>query len=176
MVYVTPGEDYDHAINIAIDCFPELRDVERQRICLDVRVVLSNQHEKRTVQIGRTAWSVVAPTLARFEIVEVRVAPSPKSATVFAAAASSSSTPPVVEPPPSEISLYPNAKGSQTNLDPQRPPMPSLTSERQSPGHTHRVVVDFTGMIMHLVSSFKRIACIVISHLGPLHLGVTTLM
>jgi hypothetical protein len=119
---------------------------------------------------------VVVARLARFEIVEVRVAPSPSSASKSAGAASSSSAPPVVEPPPSEIGRDPDAKGSQTNLDPQRPPMPSSTSERQSPGHTHRVVVDFTSMIMHLVSFFKRIACIVISHLGPLHLSFTTLM
>jgi len=77
MVYVTPGEDYDRAVEIAVESFPELRDVERDRICLEVRVVLSNQAEKKTAEIGRSAWSVVVPTLARFEIIEIRVAPPP---------------------------------------------------------------------------------------------------
>jgi hypothetical protein len=138
--------------------------------------VLSNQHEKKTAEIGRTAWSVVVATLARFEIVEVRVDPPPtgKSAATTTSGPSSS----VSEPPPyaSEMDWNPGAEASHTNLGPQRPPMPSVTSERQSPGHTHRVVVDFTSsMITHLVSSFKQIACIVISHLGPLHLSLTTL-
>src|SRR5579863_9575494 len=65
MVYVTPGETYDvcyflpsltppllidrlihlqRAVEIAVESFPELQDVEHDRICLEVRVVLSNQH------------------------------------------------------------------------------------------------------------------------------------
>jgi len=119
MVYVTPGEDYDRAVEIAVESFPELRDVERDRICLEVRVVLSNQAEKKTAEIGRSAWSVVVPTLARFEIIEIRVAPPPKSAM----ASSSSST----EPPPyaSEMGWYSDAKGSQTNSCAYRSHTPS---------------------------------------------------
>ncbi|KAI0292558.1 hypothetical protein BC826DRAFT_896352, partial [Russula brevipes] len=78
MVYVVPGETYDKAIDIAQESFPELKDFDRERICFEVRVVLSNQHERRTAEIGRTAWSVVVGTLARFEIVEIRIAPSLK--------------------------------------------------------------------------------------------------
>ena len=122
------------AVEIAVESFPELRDVERDRICLEVRVVLSNQHEKKTAEIGRSAWSVVVPTLARFEIIEIRVA---KSAT-----ASSSSG---VEPPPyaSEAGWYSDAKGSQTNSCPYRSHTPScLLSHPQS--LTTRVVDLFT--------------------------------
>jgi len=139
MVYVTPGEDYDQAINIAIDSFPQLRDVERERICLEVRVVLSNQHEKKTAEIGRTAWAVVVATLARFEIVEVRVAPPPKSAGTPTSGPSSS----VSEPPPyaSEMGWNPDAKASQTNLVPYRPQMPSSLHQQSL---TTRVVDLFT--------------------------------
>ena len=100
------------AVEIAVESFPELRDVERERICLEVRVVLSNQHEKKTAEIGRTAWSVVVPTLARFEIIEIRVTPPPKSAT---ASSSSGAAPP---PYASEMGWFPDAKGSQTNSCP----------------------------------------------------------
>ncbi|KAH9996659.1 hypothetical protein BJV74DRAFT_760130, partial [Russula compacta] len=71
LVYVTPGETYDHAIDIARESFHELKDVDRERIRLEVRVTLSNQHERRTAEIGRTAWPVVVATLTRFEVVEV---------------------------------------------------------------------------------------------------------
>jgi hypothetical protein len=139
MVYVTPGEDYDKAINIAIESFPQLRDVERERICLEVRVVLSNQHEKKTAEIGRTAWSVVVATLARFEIVEVRVAPPPKSAATTTSGPSSS----VSEPPPyaSEMGWNSDAKASQANLVPYRPQMPSSLHQQSL---TTRVVDLFT--------------------------------
>ncbi|KAI0276271.1 hypothetical protein BGY98DRAFT_901410, partial [Russula aff. rugulosa BPL654] len=71
MVYVTPGESYDHAVDIAKESFLELKDVERERISLEVHVVLKNQQTRRTAEIGRTAWSVVIASLARFEIVEI---------------------------------------------------------------------------------------------------------
>jgi hypothetical protein len=78
--------------------------------------VLSNQHERRTAEIGRTAWSVVVGTLARFEIVEIRIAPSLKAASL------SSSSTSTVEPPPyaSDMGWYSNAKASnsQTHLTP----------------------------------------------------------
>ena len=102
------------AVEKAVESFPELRDVERNRIRLEVRVMLSNQAERKTAEIGRSAWSVVAPTLARFEIIEIRVAPPRKPAT----ASSSSGT----EPPPynSEMGWYSEAKGLQTNPCPYR--------------------------------------------------------
>lgn len=124
------------AVEIAVESFPELSDVERDRICLEVRVLLSSQ-ERKTAEIGRSAWPVVVPTLARFEIIEIRVAPLPKSAT-----ASSSSG---VEPPPyaSEIGWYPDAKGSQTNTCPYRSHTPScFVPHPQS--FTTRVVDLFT--------------------------------
>ena len=138
-----------------------------------------NQHEK-TAKISRKAWPVVVARLARFEIVEIRIAPPPKSATKSMEASSSSASS-VAEPPLSETGRDRDldAKGLRTNLDPHRPQMPSSLSEPQS--HTRRrrgcgIVVDFTGMIMHLASFFRRIACTVISHLVPLHLSFTTLM
>ncbi|KAF8489553.1 hypothetical protein F5888DRAFT_1638548 [Russula emetica] len=90
MVYVAPGETYDHAIDIAKESFLELKDVEPQRINLEVHVVLrDHQQARRTAEIGRTAWPFVVPSLARFEIVEIRVAPE---TAIFRASA--------VEPPP----------------------------------------------------------------------------
>jgi hypothetical protein len=82
----------------------ELRDVERDRIHLEVRVVLTNQHDKRTAEIGRSAWPAVVNTLARFEIVEIRVAPNPggpaATAAVTVLPSSSTTVPSTVEGPP----------------------------------------------------------------------------
>jgi hypothetical protein len=116
------------AIDIAVESFTELKDVERDRICLEVRVVLNNQPERRTAEIGRSAWSIVVSTLARFEIVEIRVAP-PKDA-----AASSSSKSAVVEPPPypSDASWQPNMQMNVVHNCPRIPRSPSLTSRISS--------------------------------------------
>jgi len=134
MVYVTPGETYDRAIEIAVESFPELKDVDRDQICLEVRVVLSNQHERRTAEIGRSAWSVVVNTLARFEIVEIRVAPPPKSATPSSGS--------IVEPPPyaSENGWYSEAKGSQINPLAYRQQYLSPLSQPQPNSFTNRVI------------------------------------
>jgi hypothetical protein len=115
------------AIDIALESFMELRDVDRDRISLEVRVVLSNQHERRTAEIGRSAWPVVVNTLARFEIVEIRVAPSPK-----ATATSSNSTGAVVEPPPypSEAGWQLDLKESQMTVVQNSPQIPRSSSSR----------------------------------------------
>jgi len=96
MVYVTPGESHDHAVDIARESFIELRDVERERITLDVHVVLKSQQVRRTAEIGRTAWPVVVASLSRFEIIEIRVAAEPLKAPAmtFSSSQSSSSEPP----------------------------------------------------------------------------------
>ncbi|KAI0249245.1 hypothetical protein BJV78DRAFT_1229291 [Lactifluus subvellereus] len=110
MVYVTPGDSYEHAIDLAQEAFPELRDVDRDQIGLEVRVVVSHQSERRTAQIGRTAWPVVLTTLARFEIVEVHVASPPQANAV-------------AQPPPyaSEAGWRTDKKGPRTDPAPPRP-------------------------------------------------------
>jgi len=92
LVYVTPGESYEQAIDFAQEAFPELGDVDRSLICFEVHVVLK-QGERKVAQIGRMAWSPVVANLAQYEIVEIRVA-SPLIA------ASSTSTPSSAQPPP----------------------------------------------------------------------------
>jgi len=98
MVYVTPGDSYDHAVDIAKESFLELKDVERERISLEVHVVVKNQQTRRTAEIGRTAWPVVIASLARFEIVEIRVAPAatppPTKTEAFSSPQSSTTEPP----------------------------------------------------------------------------------
>lgn len=112
------------AIDIAVESFTELKDVERDQIRLEVRVVLNNQPERRTAEIGRSAWSIVVSTLARFEIVEIRVAP-PKDT-----GASSSSKSAVVEPPPypSDASWQPDVHMTLVQNSPRIPRPPSLSS------------------------------------------------
>jgi len=128
MVYVTPGDTYEHAIDIAKESFKELKDVERDRISLEVHVVLKNQQTRRTAEIGRTAWSVVVASLARFEIVEIRVAPLPAPKIAVASSQSSS-----IEPPP-----YASEKASswysdsQSNLAPYGPGTASSQSSSSS--------------------------------------------
>ncbi|KAN0114195.1 hypothetical protein V8E52_006993 [Russula decolorans] len=121
LVYVATAETYDDAVDLAKESFPELKDVERQRIRLEVHVMLKDQQVRKTAEIGRTAWPFVVPSLARFEIMEIRVAPpvAPESA--------SSSQASTVEPPPyaPEKSGYSN---SQTNVSPYGPQTPSSQS------------------------------------------------
>jgi hypothetical protein len=109
-----------HAVELAKESFVELRDVERERISLEVHVVLKNQQVRRTAEIGRTAWPVVVASLARFEIVEIRVASEPKA--LSSAQASSVSPPPYV----SEKGWHPDY--SQSNLTPYRSQMSSSQS------------------------------------------------
>lgn len=71
--------------------------------------MLKNQKTPRTAEIGRTAWPFVVPSLARFEIVEIRVA-SPVALSPQASA---------VEPPP-----YAPEKGGYS----QTPSPPSLVT------------------------------------------------
>ncbi|KAH9177814.1 hypothetical protein EDB89DRAFT_1844516 [Lactarius sanguifluus] len=110
LVYVTPGESYEQAIDFVLESFPELRDVDRSLICLEVRVVLNSQAERKTARIGRMAWSPVVATLAQYEIVEIQVAcpPSP---------ASSASKPLAAQPPPyaSETGWFMETKGPSTS-------------------------------------------------------------
>ena len=97
--------------------------------------MLKNQQVRRTAEIGRTAWSVVVASLARFEIVEIRVASEPLKAPAMTLSSSQSSS---SEPPP-----YASEKGwysdySQTNLAPYRSQMSS--SQSSSPSLATRVV------------------------------------
>ena len=117
------------AIDIAQESFPELREVDRDRIGLEVRVVLSNQQERKKAEISRSAWSAVVTTLARFEIVEIRVGLPSNSA-----AASSSSTTSAVEPPPyaSGTGWPSDVKGSQIPIVSNSPPISRSPSRTQS--------------------------------------------
>ncbi|KAN0130265.1 hypothetical protein V8E53_011888 [Lactarius tabidus] len=93
LVYVTPGETYEQAIDFVQEAFPELRDVDRNLICLEVRVVLNSQPaELGTARICRMAWSPVVASLVQYEIVEIHVESPP-------AAACSASKPSVAPPP-----------------------------------------------------------------------------
>ena len=71
----------------------ELRDVDRGLICLEVRVVLNSQTERKTARINRTAWSAVVATLAQYEILEICVESPPT-------AVCSAPEPSVAQPPP----------------------------------------------------------------------------
>ncbi|KAH9977356.1 hypothetical protein BGW80DRAFT_1122640, partial [Lactifluus volemus] len=77
MVYVTPAETFEASLDFAQEVFPELRNVDRERISLEVHSPQSvrGQAPRSTVQIGRMAWLPVISTLSRFEVVEVCVAP-----------------------------------------------------------------------------------------------------
>jgi len=112
LVYVTPGETYEQAIDYAQDAFPDLRDVDRSLICLEVRVVLNSQAERKTARIGRMAWAPVVATLAQYEIVEVHVDSPP-----VAPSESSAPKPSIPQPPPyaSEAGWYMDTKGAHTS-------------------------------------------------------------
>ncbi|KAH9973742.1 hypothetical protein BGW80DRAFT_1306130 [Lactifluus volemus] len=69
MVFVAPAESYDKAVDLAQESFPELRDVDRDQICLETRVIVG-QSERKQAQIGRTAWPAFLAMLVQFEIVD----------------------------------------------------------------------------------------------------------
>jgi len=131
MVYVAPGDHYDRAINVAIESFQELRDIDRDRICLEVRVMHSHQ---RTVKIGRTAWPFLVATLARFDIVDVCIAPPPPSPRIVPASSSSDVESTPYDP---ETGWPKYSENAQTTYRPQM-----LSSLLQPHSHTTRVVVD----------------------------------
>ena len=81
--------------------------------------------QKKTTEIGRTAWPVVVPTLARHEVVEIRVAAAPPNP-----------APLVVGPPPSKKGSYPDAEVSQMNLVPRRPQIEITSSMLEPQSHT----------------------------------------
>ncbi|KAH9973766.1 hypothetical protein BGW80DRAFT_1152188, partial [Lactifluus volemus] len=64
MVFVALPESYDAPLDVAQESFPELKDVNRDLICLETR-----EHKK--VQIGRTAWPAFLAIFERFQLVEV---------------------------------------------------------------------------------------------------------
>ena len=122
------------AIDVAVESFPELRNVERDRVCLEVRVVHSHQ---RTVEIGRTAWPSLVATLARFDIVDVYVAPPhPQPRSVRASSSS------VVGSTPygSETGWPEYSENAQTDSVAYGAHTPSLLLQPHS--HTTHVVVD----------------------------------
>ena len=82
-------------------------------------------NQKKTTEIGRTAWPVVVPTLARHEVVEIRVAAAPPK-----------SAPLAVGPPPSKKGSYPDAEVSQMNLVPRRPQIEITSSMLEPKSHT----------------------------------------
>jgi hypothetical protein len=93
-----PPRRIQDAIDIAKESFPELKDVERERISFQIKVNLPSTQESKNALIGRRVWPIVVASLTRFEIVQVRVAPH--VAPVTAAVAPSSSQASTVEPPP----------------------------------------------------------------------------
>jgi len=140
MVYVAPGKNYDEAIDIAKETFPELRDVERDRICLEVYVALPDQ-QKQTAQISRSAWSFIVPSLARFEIVKIRVAPPTPTA------ASSSFKTTVVDPSHASETSWRSASDHLPPLDdlasapcPAYSPSPLLCHSSRPPVPTPRTL------------------------------------
>jgi len=83
--------------------------------------VLTNQPERKSAEIGRTAWPVVIGTLARFEIIEIRVASPPRRAGAPS------------DPPPYETDWDWSTKDSATNPLRFRSPIPSSASQSHLP-------------------------------------------
>lgn len=116
------------AINIAIESFQELGDIDRDWICLEVCVMHSHQ---RTVKIGRTAWPFLVATLALFDIMDVCIAPPPR----IVPASSSSDVESTSHDPETGWPKY--SENAQTTYRPRM-----LSSLLQPHSHTTRVVVD----------------------------------
>ncbi|KZT69714.1 hypothetical protein DAEQUDRAFT_726379 [Daedalea quercina L-15889] len=74
MVYVTPADTYEQAIQYAREVFPEdLRHIPAQQ--LSFTVISNTPKGKRTVRISSMAWKAVVEKLACYEIIDLNVNP-----------------------------------------------------------------------------------------------------
>jgi len=74
MVYVTPAQSYEQALDFAQNEFAdELYHIKRDRISFSVLVNAGRTH--RSVRIGTMAWPAVVSGLKRYEIIDVHVQP-----------------------------------------------------------------------------------------------------
>jgi len=73
MVYVTPGDNFEEALEHAQNVFPQLSRVAPERIAFSVNVRVSG--ELRVVRIAPMAWSRVISTLSTYEIIDLSVLP-----------------------------------------------------------------------------------------------------
>jgi len=128
MVYVTAAETFDQAIDLAQESFPELRDVERNRIRFEVRVVVIGKEHRQAAEIGRSAWSAVVSTLARYEIIEIRLANPPGARFGLRPSVAA-------EPPPYETGGVSDEKASATNPFSSGSQISSSGSQSQSQSH-----------------------------------------
>ncbi|EIM85091.1 uncharacterized protein STEHIDRAFT_28260, partial [Stereum hirsutum FP-91666 SS1] len=69
MVYVTPGETYDQALDFAQEVYPELRTCPRE--CIHFKISVSVNGSRQKVRIGSRAWGKVLANLTRYEVVEI---------------------------------------------------------------------------------------------------------
>ncbi|KAH9917558.1 uncharacterized protein B0H18DRAFT_841901, partial [Fomitopsis serialis] len=72
MVYVTPADTYEQAVQFAREVFPDdLRHIHPQQ--LSFTIISNTPKGKRTVQISPMAWKAVVGTLACYEIIDLNV-------------------------------------------------------------------------------------------------------
>ncbi|KAL1746164.1 hypothetical protein HDZ31DRAFT_81394 [Schizophyllum fasciatum] len=71
LVYVTPEKDYNIAIDIALQEYPELLGVPRD--CISFFTMASMDGQRRPVRIGRSAWPRAMEKLVRGEIIDIKV-------------------------------------------------------------------------------------------------------
>ncbi|KAI0262567.1 hypothetical protein BC834DRAFT_971935 [Gloeopeniophorella convolvens] len=132
MVYVSPADSYEQAIGLAQDSFPELKNVDRELISLEVRVTPKDQ-ARVTVRIGRTAWVPVVSALAQYEIVHVCVPsrPAPVNSRILSTA----------EPPPYATDASSDEKAAHAGASPS-----GASGSRTSPppSFANRVTSVFT--------------------------------
>jgi len=75
MVYVTPANDYEQALDFAQNVFPEeLRYIKRDQISFSVQSS-SAQRTPQAARIASMAWTVVVGSLKPYEIVDLHVQP-----------------------------------------------------------------------------------------------------
>ncbi|KAL1723745.1 hypothetical protein EV715DRAFT_285810 [Schizophyllum commune] len=71
LVYVSPEKDYEVAIDVALQEYPELATVPRELISFHTMANMDGQ--RRAIRIGRTAWPRAMDKLMRGEVVDIIV-------------------------------------------------------------------------------------------------------
>ncbi|GBE88583.1 hypothetical protein BKA93DRAFT_744178 [Sparassis latifolia] len=121
MVYVSPAESYEEAVDFAKAVFAdELSGIDRTRVVFSINVAV--QHTPRTVQIGPMAWNAVISTLVEYEIIDVSVQSS-----VCHVGYTDDTPPPYVD-------THPKHSWSLSPLPPCRPHTPISPARSPSPG------------------------------------------
>ncbi|KAI0364138.1 hypothetical protein BV20DRAFT_974785 [Pilatotrama ljubarskyi] len=73
MVYVTPSATFQEAVDTACSVFPELKQVDPDRIAISVHGSVNKK--RQLIRIGPMAWPSIIASRARYEVLDITLEP-----------------------------------------------------------------------------------------------------